>query len=227
MKIPGAIIAASDCRITGTEITNQIENKAKGDKADGNTNPVEKYNYIKTDNEQKTFLLLNRFNKAFSISYCGNACIGVLPTSFCITNALKRLQDVNSTNEIAEYFKFLWSGIPNSPNLLIGGYNDNQASIIELRSNGIIKTFYEQNNDFGFVYSGEQKLIEIFLNNFNFEIKSFRLQDAIKFCAFLITTTARMQAFQNIQQTVSSKYDLLVITENKSKWIVQNSNELI
>ncbi len=230
MKIPGAIIAASDCRVTGTVTTQETKDNVSKDASDRSSITIinTNNNYIKTDQEQKTFLLVNRFNKAFSISYCGNASVDEFPTSFCISKALKILKDVKSTYEIAEYFKFLWKETNNRPSLLISGYNGKTASILELRSNGVeIISHYIEDNDYGFVCDGEQKFIKCLLDNFNFEYKYFRLQDAIVFCEFLISTTAKVQEFQSIQQTVSSKYDLLVITENKSKWIVKNSNKLI
>jgi len=78
MKIPGAIIAASDCRITGSEPlyipahkskTNEAEETGldtdklltqnpQVNQADETVQiPIGHYDYIKTDSEQKTFLL--------------------------------------------------------------------------------------------------------------------------------------------------------------------------
>lgn len=230
MKIPGAIIAASDCRITGTNISQETKEDASKDATERNNTTIvnTNNNYISTDQEQKTFLLINRYNKSFSISYCGNASIGGYPTSFCISNALKLLNDVKSTYEIIEYFKFLWKGINNRPNILVSGYNSNTASIVELSSNGVdVKNHFIQDHVFGITYHGEVDIAKSLIDNMKLEYNLFRLNDAISFCEFLISTTAKVQAFQSIQQTVSSKYDLLVITENKSKWIVQNSNQLI
>lgn len=82
-------------------------------------------------------------------------------------------------------------------------------------------------------YSGEKAEIYITdLPDKNYNIvcsgynSQFRLQDAIDFCGMLISTTAKMQSFQRKQQTVSEKYDLLVITVNKAEWIKRSTFEL-
>ena len=58
-----------------------------------------------------------------------------------------------------------------------------------------------------------------------YQFSLFRLKNAIDFCETIITTTAKIQPFQNKQETISEMYDLLVITEKKAKWIKRSAFE--
>ena len=103
MKIPGAIVATSDCRITGTEpLYVPVQKRSINEdgrkvldlgkpedlnpqkKQEGETVqvPFDHYDFVKTDSEQKTFLLWNDDNKPFAVSYCGNANLNGYPASY-------------------------------------------------------------------------------------------------------------------------------------------------
>ena len=249
MKIPGAIVIASDCRVTGTEQlyltlkdkTNDSEEKCMREIGkieelalhpfiEGERNQLQfgKYDYIKSDSEQKSFLLTTKSNSKYAVSYCGNANLNGYPASYVIKEALKKMTDVDSTFEIAKRFNDFWNQekIDNKPSLLISGYNDGKQSIIELKPDGEIKEHYSANSLFGFTFHGEQSMVSALIELETIEYSLFRLKDAIDFCAMLITTTAKMQFFQKRQQTVSEAYDLLVITESKAEWIHRNSFEI-
>lgn len=222
MKIPGAIIAASDCRITGTEPSYST---VKHQEDDG----IEKfYDYVKTDSEQKTFLFTNANNKSFAISYCGNANLKGYPASYQIKGLLNKITEVSTTRDIADKFIGFWKEqkIDNPPSLLISGYNDRQQSILELTSEEKINEHFSDKDSFGIIYHGQQKIANALVTLGKYEYSLFRLQDSIDFCDLLITTTARVMAHQKVQQTVSYNYDLLVITENKAKWVRRSSFEI-
>ena len=154
MKIPGAIVIASDCRITGTEQlyinprnkqeTNgattlnlgkieELKLVSKAEEAVAQI-PFGRYEYVKTDNEQKTFLLENSRNSYFAVSYCGNANLNGYPASYYIRKALKNMLEVETTEDIAKQFKEFWEKINLSsmPSFLISGYNNEKASVLEL-----------------------------------------------------------------------------------------------
>lgn len=202
MKIPGAIIAASDCRVTGTELID-----------------LGKYNYIKSDNEQKTFLI-NSANKLFAVSYCGNANLKGYPASFFIKKAIRNMGSVNTTYEIAEKFNRFWTDyeINLRPSLLVSGYNNGKQTVIEVKTKGEIVEHFSDEESFGVTFHGEQDVASALINLGGFEYSLFRFQDAINFCK-LIITTAKIQSFQKKQQTVSENCDILVITEDKSVWV--------
>lgn len=244
MKIPGAIVVASDCRIIGTEplyepfqrqSIYEVENKVldpgktgilKGDKGQVLSGH---YNFVKTDHEQKTFLLLNDENKPFAVSYCGNANLNGYPTSYQINLALKRLVEVRNTADIAEGLKRFWTEkeINPAPSLLISGYKDGKASVMELKQDGSTFEHFDKEDLFGVAYHGEQAVVKALVDLGNFHFSLFRLQDAIDFCETMITTTAKIQSLQKTQQTVSMAYDLLVITEAKAEWIKRSTFELV
>lgn len=247
MKIPGAIVAASDCRITGTEAfyvsvqgqmqdedVNLVIDSDKHEmqkKADTKTDSTRlgRYEYIKTDNEQKTFLLKNNENRPFAISYCGNASLNGYPASYQIQRALKNMTDSMDTGDIAKRFKIFWGKekITSTPNFLISGYNAGKASVLELKQDGNTLEHYNNAADFGITYHGETSVAKAIINLGGYNFSLFRVQDAVNFCATMIATTAKIQAFQNKQQTVSKAYDLLVITEQKANWIKRSTYELV
>lgn len=249
MKIPGAIIAASDCRITGTEnlyiSVKEEKTNSKGGKEYNlgkleDINPQKivpdgtlkvqfgHYDYVKTDSEQKTFLLVTNEKKPFVISYCGNANLQGYPASYQIKNALKSMNGVSTTNEISEEFKHYWeiNEIDIKPSLLISGYNKGRPSVLELKRNGDIIEHFQNEMSHGVVCHGEQDVASALVELGNYNYSLFRLQDAIDFCSTLITTTAKIQSLQNRQQTVSEVHDILVITEDKAKWIKRSTLEL-
>lgn len=250
MKVPGAIVAASDCRITGTEGL-YIPVKAEKTNLKGQTvldlgrpeelNPQKKnnddvrqvpfghYDFVKTDSEQKTFLLRNSANTPFAIGYCGNANLNGYPASYQIKLAMKRMADAKTTIDIAKSFSLFWheNNINQPPSLLIGGYNDGKASIIELKADGSeALEHFTDDDSFGLVYHGESEITRALLGTGEFQYSLFRLQDAIDFCKTMITTTAKIQSFQRKQQTVSEKYDILAITDEKAVWISRDTFEL-
>lgn len=250
-KIPGAIVAASDCRITGTEQVvepvrcDYTEDELKYihlDRAEElrmvrsnqlHTNSlhttISHYNFIKTDSEQKTFLLVNEYGNPFAISYCGNANLLGTPTSFQIRFALSQMKDAKTTLEISEKIRSLWNEkkIEDMPSLLISGYNNGKPSVLELRSDGsTVIEHFEDPNLYGVTYHGEQDVMKALIGLGDFQWSLYRLEDAINFCDLMLTTTARIQSLQRRQQTVSEKYDLLVITEDKGRWIKRNSLEV-
>lgn len=253
MKIPGAIVAASDCRITGkrdTFITGQIQHTETDEKkavfgkpeelkpqldakeplhTDEIKIPFGYYDFVKTDTEKKTFLFTNKENHSFAISYCGQANLNGYPTSYRIQELLKKMGDISSTIDIAECFKKYWvdEGIAVKPNLLISGYNSGKASVLELQGDGMtIQEHHEADGIFGITYHGEQDVIKALVDLGNYQWSLFRLQDAIDFCSLMITTTARIQSFQSTQQTVSEKHDILVVTTDTSKWIRRDTIDL-
>ena len=251
LKIPGAIVAASDCRITGTEqlvITGEIEKNEEGSQRVNLGKPEElrlsrndqlpensvkipfgHYDFIKTDSEQKTFLLSNESGTPFAVSYCGNANLLGTPTSHQIRIALSEMKGAKSTNEIAERFVVFWKQhkISTAPSILISGYNDGKASILELENDGTtIREHFENIDLYGVTYHGEQDVVRALIGLGSYQYSLFRLEDAINFCDLMITTTARVQTFQTRQQTVSEKYDLLVITEDKGQWIKRHTLEI-
>lgn len=248
MKIPGAIVVASDCRITGTENlyvpVKQEKTNSEGKKvfdlgkpeeinpqklvADDTVQvPFGYYDFVKTDSEQKTFLLTTDGDKPFAISYCGNANLKGFPTSYQIKNALKDMTGMNTTNEIADKFNLYWNikGIDKKPSLLISGYNNGKPSVLELKTDGSAFEHFQDETSFGIAYHGEQAVANALIGLGDFQFSLFRLQDAIDFCSTMITTTAKIQSFQKKQQTVSEVYDLLVITEYKAKWIKRSTFE--
>lgn len=52
-------------------------------------NPYGHYDFVKTDSEQKTFLLITDRDKPFAISYCGNANLNGYPASYQIKSRLE------------------------------------------------------------------------------------------------------------------------------------------
>lgn len=250
MKIPGAIVAASDCRITGTEslfvsvqdqVTREDNKKVLNlgkpedlilqKKQDNQTVqvPFGHYDYVKTDSEQKTFLFMNKEEKPFAISYCGNANLNGYPASYQIQLALRDIMDVQTTDDIAERFKRFWTekNINQPPSLLISGYNNGKPSVFELRKDTSTFEHFDVESSFGLAYNGETEIAKALIGIGEYQYSLFRLQDAIEFCETLITTTAKIQSFQRRQQTVSGVYDLLVITEDKAEWIKRSTFELI
>ena len=75
-------------------------------------------------------------------------------------------------------------------------------------------------------YHGEIDVMKALIGLGDFTWSLLRLEDAINFCDLMITTTARTQSFQSRQQTVSEKYDLLVITKEKGQWIKRQILEI-
>ena len=249
MKIPGAIVAASDCRITGTEPLyvpvqkrsinengkivldlGKPEDLSPKKKQEGETVqvPFGHYDFVKTDSEQKTFLLWNDENKPFAVSYCGNANLNGYPASYQIKLALRDMTGVRSTADVAEGLKGFWKNkaINPTPSLLISGYNDGKASVLELKKDGSTFEHFDKADTFGVSFHGEQAVVNALIGLGDFQYSLFRLQDAIEFCETMITTTAKIQSFQRRQQTVSEAYDLLVITEDKAEWIKRSTFEL-
>lgn len=251
MNIPGAIVAASDCRITGTEqlvISGIAENTEEGSKRVNLGKPEElklyrnmqlpqdtikipfgHYNYVKTDSEQKTFFFENENRNPFAVSYCGNANLLGKPASYQIRMALSQMKDAKTTQEIAEKFKSWWieNKTEAAPSLLISGYNNGKPSVLELRNDGHteMEHFIDPDN-YGVTYHGEIDVMKALIGLGDFSWGLFRLEDAINFCDLMITTTARTQSFQSRQQTVSEKYDLLVITKEKGQWIKRQTLEI-
>lgn len=250
MKIPGAIVAASDCRITGTEPlfvpvqSQKVDEEGKktldlGKSEDLNPQkkaldentiqvPFGHYDYVKTDSEQKTFHLRNKDNKSFAVSYCGNANLGGYPASYQILMAIKNMTCLQSTIEIAEQFNQEWEkkNINTPPSLLISGFNYGKPSVLELKTDGTTFEHFDNQDSYGITYHGDKAVVNALIGLGNFQYSLFRLQDAIDFCGTLITTTAKIQSFQKRQQTVSEDYDLLVITENQAEWIKRSTFEL-
>ena len=249
MKIPGAIVVASDCRITGTENlyvpVQQEKTSPEGKKVSDLGKPEEinpqkqavddtlkvpfgHYDFVKTDSEQKTFLLITDEEKPFAISYCGNAALSGYPASYQIKTALLGMTGVKTTNEIAAEFNQYWDrkGIDRRPNLLVSGYSAGKPSVLEVKSDGSTIEHFQDEGLFGITYHGDQAVANALIGLGDFEYNLFRLQDAIDFCSTMITTTAKIQSFQRKQQTVSEVYDLLVITECKAKWIKRSTFDL-
>lgn len=246
MKIPGAIVAASDCRITGTESlyvpVRKEKTNSEGKKvldlgkpedlnpqkmtADDTVQvPFGHYDFVKTDSEQKTFLLTTDENRSFAISYCGNANLNGYPASYQIRTALKTMTDAQSTTDIADRFNQFWNEkkINPKPSLLISGYNDGKASVLELKGDATTFEHFDDEASFGVAFHGEQAVTNALIGLGDYQYSLFRLQDAIVFCETMITTTAKIQSFQKRQQTVSEKYDLLVITEEKAIWVKRDT----
>lgn len=242
---------ASDCRITGTEqlfvsgIVDYTEDGSKrinlgrseevrlqnSDQLAENSMkiPFGHYNYIKTDCEQKSFLLENEYGSSFAISYCGNAKLLGTPTSYQIHLALSRMKDAKTTQEISEKFKSMWidKKIELAPSLLISGYNNGNPSVLELMNDGsTVNEHFDDPNVYGVTYHGDQDVMNALIGLGDFQWSLFRLEDAINFCDLMITTTARIQSLQKRQQTVSEKYDLMVITEDKGRWIKRQTLEI-
>lgn len=250
MKIPGAIVAASDCRITGSEDLyvpvrkEKINSDGKKEfdlgrpedlkpqkltKCDTVQIPFGHYDFVKTDSEQKTFLITTSAEKRFAISYCGNANLNGYPASYQIRMALRDMSDAITTADIAKKLKqFLDDkNISPRPSLLISGYNEGKASVLELKSDGTgVFEHFPEDSSFGVTYHGESSITKALLGTGECQFSLFRLQDAIDFCETMINTTAKVQAFQKRQQTVSEKYDLLVITEDKAIWIRRDTLEI-
>lgn len=249
MKIPGAIVVASDCRITGTENlyvpVKQEKTSPEGKKVFDLGKPEEinpqkqavdetikvpfgHYDFVKTDSEQKTFLLITNEDKPFAISYCGNANLNGYPASYQIKTALSGMTGVNTTSEIADEFNQYWNrkAIDRRPNLLVSGYNAGKPSVLEVKVDGSTIEHFRDEGSFGIIYHGDQAVANALIALGDFEYSLLRLQDAIDFCSTMITTTAKIQSFQKKQQTVSEVYDLLVVTECKAKWIKRSTVEL-
>lgn len=249
MKIPGAIVVASDCRITGTETlfvpVKQEKMSPEGKKVldlgkpeeinpqkqaldDTLKVPFRYYDFVKTDSEQKTFLLITAEEKPFAISYCGNSNLNGYPASYEIKNALSGMTGVNTTSEIAAEFNLYWNrkAIDRRPNLLVSGYNAGKPSVLEVKVDGSTIEHFQDEGSFGITYHGDMAVANALIGLGDFEYSLFRLQDAINFCSTMITTTAKIQSFQKKQQTVSEVYDLLVLTEGKAKWIKRSTFEL-
>ncbi len=248
MKIPGAIVAASDCRITGTEslfvpVRKQVMNgegktvlnlgkpedlnPQKKQKDETVQVPFGHYDFVKTDSEQKTFLLTTSESKNFAISYCGNANLNGYPTSYQIRTVLRNMKEMKSTADIAEQFKQFWleKRIKVPPSLLISGYNGDKASVLELKIDGTTFEHFNEVSLFGVTYHGVQTVANALISLGDYQFSLFRLQDAIDFCETMIITTAKIQSFQKSQQTVSEIYDLLVITEEKAEWFKRSTLE--
>ncbi len=250
MKIPGAIIAASDCRITGSEDLygpvqkERISSDSKNEFDLGRPKdlqpqiltgcdtaqiPFGHYDFVKTDSEQKTFLITTSAGKSFAISYCGNANLNGYPASYQIRMALRDMSDAITTADIAKKLnQFLDDkDISLRPSFLISGYNEGKASVLELKPDGT-GTFehFEEASLFGVAYHGESSITKALLGTGEYQFCLFRLQDAIDFCETMINTTAKVQALQKRQQTVSRKFDLLVITEEKAVWFRRDTLEI-
>ncbi len=250
LKIPGAIIAASDCRITGTEqlfIDGGASNTGEGTRRvnlgrleelmllrkdqlpEGSVKiPCGQYHFTNTDSEQKTFLLVNDQGNSFAVSYCGAAALLGTPASFQMRRALSGMKDAKTTQEVAERFTAFWTErrINNAPGVLISGFNGDTPSVIEVKNDG--SAWFEHFEDpasYGVIYHGEKEVIKALTGLGNFQWNLFRPEDAVNFCDLMITTTARIQSFQSRQQTVSEEYDLLLITEGKGQWIKRHTME--
>lgn len=173
-------------------------------------------------------MLTTDVNQCFAISYCGNANLNGYPASYQIRTAMRVMPDARSTADIAECFNQFWieQGIDTRPSLLISGYNDGKASVLELKADGATFEHFNDTVSFGVAFHGEKAVTNALVGLGDYQYSLFRLQDPINFCDTMITTTAKIQSFQRRQQTVSEKYDLLVITEEKAVWIRRDTIDL-
>ena len=208
MKIPGALVVASDCQITGTSRRDGVD-----------------YKYITTDAEQKTFLV----NEHLAVSYCGNASMGGIPTSCHLRELLRGCANLNTTfavvDQVDRYFTQL--GIKDRPHILVCGYNGGTPSIVELPVNGgnLVK-FFEGDRNFGLVFQGETQVPRTIVDLGKFDYSLFRPADAIGFCEMLITTTAKVLRYQSELQSVSEQMDILLLTPAGARWVRRSSMEL-
>lgn len=245
MKVPGAFVIASDCRVTDKEplyVTVEKEkvdlegNKIKriGKPEDikphefieGLTNQVRfgEHEYVVTDTEQKTFVL--KAEKGyFAVSYYGSGNIKGYPASYIIKQGLKEMTDVNSTYDLAGRFRTYWekAEVDNIPSLLISGYNDDKMSILEVHPNGDITKHFTGDDSFGIVYNGETSVAKLLVELGGYHYSLFRLQEAMEFCKTLILTTAKILSLQRKQQTVSEAYDMLIMNKTKAEWLKRSS----
>lgn len=207
-KTASGIVVASDRRLTG-------------EKNEGETT----FKFVTSDNEQKTFLV----NHRFSISYCGNANIKGLPTSAHIQRSIELMKNCYTTFSVAEALNQYWheKSINNRPSIIISGYNSDGPSIIEIKPDCDAPVIHHKNNDiYGFVYHGETDIVKSLLNSGEIQYSLMSPQDMVELFELLIVTTAKLQKIQRRQQTVSEKYDLLLLSPTAAKWIISPSSNI-
>ena len=208
MKIPGAIVIASDCRVTGNQRVKH-----------------ETFHYVITDSEQKTFPIGNRI----ALSYSGDAELNGLPASFILRKAVSSIQA--STTQEAAAAVLAWFAEHNikvRPNFLISGYNGSVPSVLDLPSGR--KTWTEQypeDSKYGITTAGDSKVAHALIDSGTFDYHLIRAKDAVDLEKTLIQTTAKIQALQKGNQTVSDACDILVITETGMEWAFRSSTAFL
>ncbi|MCR4824354.1 MAG: hypothetical protein K5849_03240 [Bacteroidales bacterium] len=208
MKIPGALVVASDCQVTNHTQRNGID-----------------YKYITTNAEQKSFLV----NDHLAVSYCGNAGMGGIPTSCHLRELFRNNRNLTTTFAAADLLDryFTQEGIQDRPHILISGYNSGRASVVELTAQGgNLNKFFEAENSFGLAYQGEISVPKAIVNLGKFEYALFRPAEAIGFCEMLITTTAKVLRYQSELQSVSEEMDILLLTPSGARWIRRSSLDI-
>ncbi|MBR2767954.1 MAG: hypothetical protein IKD68_03390 [Solobacterium sp.] len=206
MKVPGALILASDCRVIGSQ-------KSKSGS----------YSYIVSDAEQKTFPVHPRL----AFSYSGDADLHGVPVSFLLKRAMPSLNKAESTEEAASLLLDLFcrDGKNRHPSFLISGYNGSTPSVLDLPAG---KTEWKEQYPLADVYGvttmGDNAIAQSLIEQGTYDFHLFRIPDAVNFARFLIETTAGAQSFQKTRQTVSTNCDILVMSEEKAHWVMRSSD---
>jgi len=203
IKIPGALILASDCRVTGR----------KKDR-------YGKINYVVTDSEQKTFPI----GRNMAVSYCGNADPNGLPASFLLGKAVSSIHP-STVQEAAASMQewFSDSHIPR-PSLLFSGYSAQEPMVLSLPSDtDQFKDQYPDRNVYGITTMGDNRIAEALIHSGPVDFHQLRIRDAVSFSELLIKTTAGLQRIESGIQTVSEACDILVMTASDLRWVRRDS----
>lgn len=173
--------------------------------------------FLKTDNEQKIFLLKN----GFGLSYCGSSVKKNVPISAIIESLNEKLDYSRYTPEslltyIATYINNLDSS--QSTTFIMSGYKFDKCFVLS------IETSQLQIRKLGtgtVAFAGECDMLYSLLNDpkYKYDYEKFNLQDAIDFLTLLNRTVANFQHFQQQPQTVSEDCDVLVIKKTSSYYI--------
>ena len=205
MKVPGAIILASDCRVTGNHRTKNGS-----------------FSYVLSDREEKTFLIHPRL----AFSYSGEADLSGMPCSFLMNKAAASLRECRSTEDAARGLLnfFQENGNGKHPSFLISGFQDT-PSVLDLPADTVQwKEQYPKENVYGITTMGDSAVAQAIIKSGTCDYHLFRIPDAIQFAKLLIETTAEVQSFQKTRQTVSKTMDILVLTEEKAQWVMRSSD---
>ena len=176
--------------------------------------------FCATMSERKLFLS----NNNFGISYTGVASFEGLPASYWVQKFMSRFDKLHLSlkDYVLKLCKAFKKLSPNANVIINGcGYQDDKPCVYSCSSKNLSFADFLAERKTAIVVSGENDLALAIIDALPIDHQKYTVTDAIEFVKHVNLTVSNIQRFAQAPITVSPQCDVLLLTSNDAKWIVQ------